>query len=65
MFGRFGRKRGRGQSNSGRDRRPSLEVVRETTAPASFVQRIGAEGAELNAASLKPRLSEDRGDTKD
>lgn len=65
MFDRQGRRQRRGQGGFRRDRRPSLEVIRETTAPSSFVQRIGAEDAEMNAASLKPRLSEDAGDTKD
>ncbi|MGE5554438.1 MAG: hypothetical protein ACM3XZ_11100 [Betaproteobacteria bacterium] len=41
------------------------QVPRETTAPDSLIERIGAEEAEINAAPLKSGLREDGGDTKD
>ncbi|MGE5623696.1 MAG: hypothetical protein ACM3UP_01570 [Methanocella sp.] len=37
----------------------------ETTAPDHLIQRIGAEGTEINAAPLKPEMVEDGADTKD
>lgn len=64
--GQFGKRaRLNNKRTFGPNRRVFTRPDRETTAPDSLIQRIGAEGTDIDAASLKATMVEDAADTKD